>query len=329
MKSPSDESPHSLGPARPALRAFRAQRPIRAGSLLITIFGDSVAPRGGEIALASLIALCRPFGISERLVRTSIGRLAKDDWLEAARAGRNSFYRLTEHGRNEFDVATRRIYSVSATEWTGCWTLLLMSQLTGAERNSLSEAFRWRGFGQPMPGVLAYPADRMKEVGDELAKSPPGERVICLRASSASPQADRSLAQHAWDLAQLEHRYRRFVALFSPIARSVRDATISPAACFVIRTLLIHEYRRIHLRDPLLPANLLSATWPGAGASRLCREIYGAVLSGAEQFLTMHGANRAGPLPAASPQTLRRFGGLDFMSTSGAPSGASKALGGG
>lgn len=312
MKSPAQESPHSLAPARAALRAFRAQRPIRAGSLLITIFGDSIAPRGGEIALASLIALCRPFGISERLVRTSIGRLAKDDWLEAARVGRNSFYRLTAHGRNEFDVATRRIYSVSATEWTGCWTLLLMSQLTAAERNALSEAFRWRGFGQAMPGVLAYPADRMQEVEEELAKSPTGERVICLRGSSASPEADRSLAQHAWDLAELEQRYRRFVTLFSPIARTVRHQTVSPAACFVIRTLLIHEYRRIHLRDPLLPASLLSATWPGAAASRLCRDIYGAALGGAERFLTAHGANRSGPMPAASPQMLRRFGGLDL-----------------
>jgi phenylacetic acid degradation operon negative regulatory protein len=312
MKSPSPEPSHSLAPASAALRAFRAQRPIRAGSLLITIFGDSIAPRGGEIALASLIALCRPFGISERLVRTSIGRLAKDDWLEAARLGRNSFYRLTAHGRNEFDVATRRIYSVSATEWTGCWTLLLMSQLSTAERNALSEAFRWRGFGQAMPGVLAYPADRMREVEEELAQSPTGARVICLRCSSASPEADRFLAQHAWDLAQLEQRYRRFVALFSPIARRVRQEEASPDACFAIRTLLIHEYRRIHLRDPLLPPSLLSPTWPGAAASRLCRNIYGAVLSGAERFLSTHGANRSGRLPPASPQTLRRFGGLDL-----------------
>ena len=329
MQGPSHESPRSLSPARAVLRAFRTQRPIRAGSLLITIFGDSVAPRGGEIALSSLIELCRPFGISERLVRTSIGRLAKDDWLEAARVGRNSFYRLTAHGRNEFDVATRRIYSVTATEWTGCWTLLLMFQLTAAERNSLSEAFRWRGFGQATPGVLAYPADRMQEVQDELAKSPTGARVICVRGSSASPEADQSLAQHAWDLAELEQRYRRFVALFSPIERNLRRDTASPAACFVIRTLLIHEYRRIHLRDPLLPGSLLSATWPGAAASRLCRELYGAVLSGAERFLTVHGANRAGPIPPASPHTLRRFGGLDLAALRDLPADASQAPGGG
>ncbi|HVS78055.1 MAG TPA: phenylacetic acid degradation operon negative regulatory protein PaaX [Steroidobacteraceae bacterium] len=301
-----------LSPARTVLRAFRTQRPIRAGSLLITIFGDAVAPRGGEIALASLIELCRPFGISERLVRTSIGRLAKDDWLGAARAGRNSFYRLTARGRNEFEVATQRIYGVSTTEWTGCWTLLLMFQLSAAERSALSEAFRWRGFGQAMPGVLAYPADRMKEVEDELANSSAGARVLCMRGSSDSPEADRTLAQRAWNLAELEQRYRRFLALFRPVARNLDHDAIAPAACFVIRTLLIHEYRRIHLRDPLLPASLLPATWPGVAASELCRELYSAVFSGAERFLTMHGANRAGPIPPASPETLRRFGGLEL-----------------
>lgn len=312
MKGPPHELARSLRPVQPVLRAFRGQRPLRAGSLLLTIFGDSVAPRGGEIALASLIDLCRPFGISERLVRTSIGRLAQDDWLEAARAGRNSFYRLTAHGRNEFDAATQRIYSVASTEWTGCWTLLLMFQLSAAERASLIESLKWRGFGQAMPGVLAYPADRMQEVAGELAKSPAGARVLCMRGASGSPAADRSLAQRAWDLADLEQRYRRLVALFRPIARSLEQEAIAPDACFVIRTLLIHEYRRIHLRDPLLPVTLLSATWPGAEAAELCRTVYTAVFTGAEQFLTAHGANRAGPLPCASPQTLHRFGGLSL-----------------
>ncbi|HKH34355.1 MAG TPA: hypothetical protein VKA80_09390, partial [Beijerinckiaceae bacterium] len=42
----------SLSP--PLLDAFHARTPIRAGSLIVTIFGDAVAPRGGELSLASL-----------------------------------------------------------------------------------------------------------------------------------------------------------------------------------------------------------------------------------------------------------------------------------
>ena len=64
--------------ARALVTGFRRQRPVRAGSLLVTIFGDAIAPRGGTITLASLIRLARPFGITERLVRTSVGRLAQE-----------------------------------------------------------------------------------------------------------------------------------------------------------------------------------------------------------------------------------------------------------
>jgi hypothetical protein len=37
------------------IKRFRRQRPLRGGSLLVTIFGDSIMPRGGAIALGSLI----------------------------------------------------------------------------------------------------------------------------------------------------------------------------------------------------------------------------------------------------------------------------------
>src|SRR5437868_15181222 len=86
-------------PVRALLRNFRAQRPLRGGSLLITVFGDSIAPRGGAVTLGSLIRLAAPFGLTERLVRTSVGRLAKEDWLVCQRRGRQSEYSLTRHGQ--------------------------------------------------------------------------------------------------------------------------------------------------------------------------------------------------------------------------------------
>ena len=79
---------------------FRRQRPLRAGSLIVTIFGDSIVPRGGAIALGSLIRLGAPFGLNERLIRTSTARLAHEGWVEARRVGKRSEYRLSsEIGR--------------------------------------------------------------------------------------------------------------------------------------------------------------------------------------------------------------------------------------
>jgi len=113
-------------PVRGLLRHFRAQRPLRGGSLLITVFGDSIAPRGGAVTLGSLIRLAAPFGLTERLVRTSVARLARDGWLAAKRSGRRSEYRLTRTGAERFADATRRIYGESPSVWNGKWTLAVV-----------------------------------------------------------------------------------------------------------------------------------------------------------------------------------------------------------
>src|ERR1700720_4019284 len=112
-------------PVRALLRNFRAQRPLRAGSLLITVFGDSIAPRGGAVTLGSLIRLAAPFGLTERLVRTSVARLAREGWLRAARSGRRSEYRLSREGAERFTQATQRIYGAAEPVWDGRWTILL------------------------------------------------------------------------------------------------------------------------------------------------------------------------------------------------------------
>src|SRR6516165_6898169 len=121
-------APAPFPPAiRGLLRHFRTQRPLRGGSLLITIFGDAIAPRGGAVTLGSLIRLAAPFGLTERLVRTSVARLAREGWLTAQRRGRRSEYRLTRNGAARFAAATRRIYGENPHDWNGRWTLVLLS----------------------------------------------------------------------------------------------------------------------------------------------------------------------------------------------------------
>src|ERR1700720_47007 len=118
-------------PVRALLRNFRAQRPLRAGSLLITVFGDAIAPRGGAVTLGSLISLAQPFGLTERLVRTSVARLARDGWLVARRDGRRSEYRITRTGEDRFAEATRRIYGEIPQTWDGQWTLVILPPANG------------------------------------------------------------------------------------------------------------------------------------------------------------------------------------------------------
>ena len=88
------------------LDEFRSRPTMRAGSLIITMFGDAIAPRGGVVWIGSLIRVLSEFGVSERLVRTSVFRLSKDDWLDVNPVGRRSYYRLTKGGVRRFEQAT-------------------------------------------------------------------------------------------------------------------------------------------------------------------------------------------------------------------------------
>ena len=132
--------------ARAVVRTFRRQRPLRAGSLVITLFGDAIAPRGGAISLASLIKVMATFGLTERLVRTAVGRLAQEGWLVAEREGRLSYYGLTRLGSERFLEATRRIYSAPPARWRGRWTLVLANG-GGRTRQKLRSELEWLGFG--------------------------------------------------------------------------------------------------------------------------------------------------------------------------------------
>ena len=62
------------------------------------------------------------------------------------------------------------------------------------------------------------------------------------------------------------------LARFGGVAPALRRAT--PEQAYVVRTLLVHAYRRLRLRDPQLPREVLSTDWPGAAAYALARGLY-------------------------------------------------------
>jgi phenylacetic acid degradation operon negative regulatory protein len=297
---------------------FRRQRPLRAGSLIVTIFGDALLPRGGTIALGSLIELAAPFGLNERLVRTATARLAQDGWLTARRVGKRSEYRLTEDGRVQFVEATERIYGEAGANWSGRWTLIVLPSLPAAQRQRLRRELAWQGYGELSSGVFAHPELRALGTGTGTAGTsgtsggrsalwPAGTLVF--DADLAAPATDAVLIEEGWDLKALAQRYKTFVKRFERVLGALSRAP-GPETGFVLRTLLIHEYRRLHLRDPLLPERLLPPEWPGTRAALLCRAVYAAVFAASETHLSRVGAQLAGALPSADPAVLERFGGI-------------------
>ena len=276
------------------------REPSRTGSIVITVFGDAIVPRGGSVWLGTLLEFFQYLDIGSGVVRTAMSRLAADGWLERNKVGRNSFYRLAEQGRQTFDTATRHIYDPPPSDWTGRFELLLIGN--GEDRDASRDALKNAGFGSPLPGVWIAPSG--VPVPDEAA------RAIRLEVS-AEDDSGRRLLSESWPLDRTADAYQKFMKTFEPLHGWIgRDAPLTDAEAFTARILLIHHYRRVVLRDPLLPSALLPGDWPGRAARKLCGEIYRGLLPASEQWLDRHASNEDGVLPKAEEELARRFAGV-------------------
>ncbi|MDX1507991.1 MAG: phenylacetic acid degradation operon negative regulatory protein PaaX [Woeseiaceae bacterium] len=295
------------------VKDFQSRPTLRAGSLITTVFGDSIAPRGGVVWLGSLINAMNDLGVNERLVRTSVFRLARDGWLQSDQVGRRSFYSLTDEGRERFEQATHRIYGEPVTEWDGRWTLVLLAGLDAAQKDVVRKELGWLGFGAMSANVLAHPVPDMADLDITLRRIGLADEVVVMSGQTIrSDAAMRRLAQASWNLGDIDERYREFVTMFRPLLSKARKArNVAPKTAFLLRTLLIQEYRKVLLRDPQLPAELLPANWHGTAAYQLCRNLYLELFAAAEDYLSSAMENADGPLPPASRQVLSRFGGLE------------------
>jgi len=296
----------------------RSRHPPRAKSLVVTVWGDAIAPHGGAVWLSGLIRLLAPLGLNERLVRTSVYRLAQEGWLSAQQDGRRSLYRLTEQGLRRFEHAYRRIYASPAQDWDGRWEIVLApaGALRASERRDLRKELWWEGFGNIVPGVFVRPARAgAAEALAEILRALGVARRVSVVTGNDAPGVDtqrlNALVRNCWDLAALAAEYRGFLARFASVIRDFQTNGVDPEHCFVVRSLLIHAFRRVTLHDPQLPAALLPSRWPAPAAFALCRDFYRLIQREAEQHLLATVETDRGALPPAAPYFFQRFGGLD------------------
>ncbi|RAI35963.1 phenylacetic acid degradation operon negative regulatory protein PaaX [Rhodoplanes roseus] len=270
--------------------------PSRTWSIIVTIYGDAIVPRGGSVWLGTLLQIFQALDIAEGVVRTAMSRLAADGWLERHKVGRNSFYRLAPKGRTTFAQATRHIYAAQLPAFPGHVDLVLLAN--GPDRDAVRAALDTAGWGSPAAGVFVAP-------GWPLPDAAAGELGLKV---TGEPAALRDLAARSWPLDATAEAYHRFIETFEPLRAALdREAVPTDIEALVARVLLIHEYRRIVLRDPVLPAALLPADWPGTAARTLCAGLYRDLLEPSERWLDAHAVDESGAPLRRGKDVLRRF----------------------
>ena len=261
-------------PAR--VQGWRSAPHISARSVLVTILGDALLPVSKSAWLAHLIKLAEPYNFSSRLVRTSLFRLADEGWVTSERHGRQSKYMLTSFAQREFADAAARIYSNDRPALDGKWTLVLFegTRISIRERDRLARHLGWHGFVALERGVLASPICGVETVRQILAEAFP--QVLSAVAEAEFPDIDalvqKGFFSSAFAFDDFDMAYQGFVDAYAEFDGGF--ATMSPMDAYCARTMLIHDLRRVTLRMPPLPGELLPTPWSGNEAYALAARLY-------------------------------------------------------
>lgn len=303
--------------------AYLAEQPPRTKSLVMTLFGDVIRPHGGALWLGSLIRLLAPFGINDRLVRTSVYRLAEEGWLSAQREGRRSMYTLRPQASQRFQKAHQRIYTPTNLAWDGEWTqvFFLSGSISTKQRADLRKALLWEGFGALSPFAFIHPNPDLNALNALIAENHCAQAVYVVQQNSTDINHTRplsSLITECWQLDEVSQRYTRFIEHFAPVLRHLTTHP-KPSAeqAFVMRTLLIHEYRRAQLHDPQLPLELLPKNWSGKKAYEICHQLYQLLLPCSQDYILATLRTEDENAPEADQYFYERFGGLSKTATDG------------
>jgi phenylacetic acid degradation operon negative regulatory protein len=278
---------------------------VHARSALFDLFGDHLRTRNDRAPVAALVRILGPLGVAAPAVRTAISRMVRQGWLTPVQLDEGRGYELTDRARKRLDDAAARIYGTRGGGWKGSWDVLVLEPVPHrAGRERIRSGLSFLGYAQLTDSTWIGP-----HASPEVAGMLENEGALCTRFEGydGDPTA---LARRAWDLDALGRAYaawhedaRALVASppraapegATPQAPAQEDAAphgdVAPSyldgdtQAFVVRSLLVHEWRKFLFSDPGLPAELLPPDWPGTAAARFFAREAARLLPAASRFV--------------------------------------------
>ncbi len=222
---------------------------LRIWSLIITLFGDAVVPRGGRVASETITQLMTHMGVEPGAVRTALSRLTKDGWLVRDKEGRNTFYSLAPERLVEVERASKHIYrrpSQSAPD-TNSWHVVTFP----AQGQDVVEALCVKAGGVLIDRrtmLVSRLSGALKlEIGSQRG-------MIVSGAIGSVPDWLREAVQRE-DFGEEEQLLRDVVSVLADGSVPERGPACS-IECAATRCLLVHIWRRITLNTPPLVPEL-------------------------------------------------------------------------
>jgi len=260
------ETASEPGPRRPSRRDVGPSTATSARSLLLTVLGEFVHPRGTPVWTATLLDALGALGVEEKSARQALTRTAAEGLLTSHRHGRRVTWELTRDGSQLLAEGTRRIYGFMRERhpWDGRWLVLTVAipETQRQLRHRLRTRLTWLGLGSPTSGLWITPdATKAHEVHGVVRELGLEKQAFAWIGPASGIGDESRLLADAWDLEDVEDRYLAFIEGFETrAAGSGREA-------FVAQVLMVQEWRRFPFLDPDLPVELLDHDWPGPRAA--------------------------------------------------------------
>lgn len=265
---------------------------------------------GQWVWLGSLIEALAPLGYSERLVRTSVFRLVQDDWLQTRKIGRKSYYCFTDTAKKHNEKAARRIYAGGFGAWDGRWLIVLPTFVSEPELSQFRRQLQWLGFSPIASGVYAHPSFEQQSLEETVQELNLSDKVVIFTSKTLDTASDavlKHLVMDKWNIKELERDYQQFISIYQPMSELINNTRLSDKQSFLLRILLIHEYRRILLKDHELPQDMLPNPWAGFAAHKLVSKMYGQLANASSRYVERKLENADGKLPEGTTEFWVRF----------------------
>lgn len=244
------------------------------------MYGDHLRTRGGVAPVAALVRMMAPLGIAAPAVRTAISRMVRQHWLVPVKLEQGAGYRLTPRAERRLSDAATRIYRSELTSWDSRWHLLVLDHITDrASRDRVRSGLAYLGYAMVRDNTWISPRES-GEV-DALLEN---EKVRAERFLAEYDGDVATLTATAWDLQGLGRAYARWLDEAKALVGEI-SGECSDQEAFVIRSRLVHEWRKFLFRDPGLPAELLPADWDGDSAARFFDAEAARLLPGASRYV--------------------------------------------
>ena len=291
--------------SRPKAQPERGDAALQPQDLAVTILGAHLRRPGQRVWSGGMVEILGEFGFSTEAARAALSRLVTRGLLERQREGRLVFYTLSSRAHELLSEGDRRIFTFgrgapAADAWTVVWHTIPEDRRV--ERAQLAQRLRFLGFGSVQDATWIAASDREQEIRALLDALDVEEHASMFLGRIARGTERALLLSGAWDVDDLERRYRGFIDEYGTtwtLGRALRWTRARPSRS---ATRMLHTFRGFPSADPELPESIAPGAAARAEAVVTFDAIYDALAEPATRHFAEVALGEAPPLEQALPR---------------------------